>query len=536
MVISVKRSSDLHSKSCLQQRLFRQELLKLTAKYLRMTVMNGKTEDIFKKVKKYIAKHQMISDGDVILIGVSGGADSVCLLYLLWELSREMNFRLLVVHVNHGVREDAEKDAVYVEKLCEDLNVPFFLKKVDMEGYAKAMGLSPEEAGRSLRYQAFAEVLEGENSSKIAVAHNNNDRAETMLFHLFRGSGLKGLGSIRPVREQVIRPLLCLDRAEIETYLEERKIAYCIDSTNDEDTYTRNKIRHYILPYAEEQICKNVTAHVGDAADILAETEDFVQKLTALAYERCRIYQEEEAIFKNMAFQEKEEVQQERDSIALDLNIFRAEDKFLQKMILLRCMEQLTPHRKDITREHIEALLKIIDKGGSKELSLPYCLTVRKEYDTLVICKKSEKSEYDMREAKRDSLPLSVSIPGEAVVPGLGVLEFKYLQKEDFFYKKGQIIPEKTYTKWFDYDKITTTLLLRTRKTGDYLTIDNNLQRKTVKEYMINEKIPKMQRDCIYLLADGPHILWIPGYRISQYYKVSESTECILQVRLIGGR
>ena len=121
------------------------------------------------------------------------------------------------------------------------------------------------------------------------------------------------------------------------------------------------------------------------------------------------------------------------------------------------------------------------------------------------------------------------------MIPELGVLEFEYLEKEDFFYKKGQIIPEKTYTKWFDYDKITTVLLLRTRKTGDYLTIDKSLRKKTVKEYMINEKIPKMQRERIYLLADGPHILWIPGYRISQYYKVDESTKRILQVRLRGG-
>lgn len=472
--------------------------------------MKEKTEDIYVKVKKYIEDKKMISEGDTVVAGVSGGADSVCLLVILWKFKKEMDFKLVAVHVHHGVREDAGLDADYTRQLCGKLEIPFFLKKVDMEGYAKENGLSPEEAGRRLRYQAFEEIAAQAAdgcSYKIAVAHNNNDRAETLLFNLFRGSGLKGLGSIRPVREQIIRPLLCLDRAEIETYLAKKKIEFRIDSTNNEDTYARNRIRHHIIPLAEEQICRNVTSHLGDTADILAETEAFVQKQTESAYKRC--------VIGNV---EKE--------LALNLNIFRVEDSYLKKTLLLRCMEQLTPHRKDITKEHIEALLKLTDKDGCKELYLPYGLKAYKEYDKLVICGELDTPEYP---------PISIAIPGEVTVPELGVLTFKYLSREELFYKKGQIIPEKTYTKWFDCDKITTTLLLRTRQAGDYLTINAAMQKKSVKEYMVNEKIPKMQRERIYLLADGAHILWIPGYRISQYYKVDESTKRILQVQLRGG-
>lgn len=479
--------------------------------------MNEKTEDIYWRVKKYIAKYQMISNGDVVVAGVSGGADSVCMLTMLCELLREMDFRLLAVHVHHGVREDADKDADYVRQLCRKLEIPFFLKKVDMEEYAQANGFSPEEAGRRLRYQAFeeaaAEAAVG-GLYKIAVAHNHNDRAETLLFNLFRGSGLKGLGSIRPVREQIIRPLLCLDRAEIEAYLEEKNITFCIDSTNDEDTYTRNRIRHHIIPFAEEQICRNAVAHLCGTADILAETETFVQKQTVLAYNRCVTSQAEQEQM-------------------LDLSIFHTEDPYLQKMVLLMCMEQLTPYRKDIAKEHVEALLEITFGGGSKEISLPYRLKAYKEYGRLIICRE----DISWREAEnRKPEYLTFSIPGEVTVPELGVLSFQYLDREEFFYKKGQIIPEKTYTKWFDCDKITRVLLLRTRQTGDYLTINDTLQRKSVKEYMINEKIPKMQRERIYLLADGAHILWIPGYRISQYYKVDENTKRILQVQLKGGK
>lgn len=500
---------------------------------------NKITDDIYLKVKKYIDANQMISDSDVILAGVSGGADSVCLLLILSKLSKELNFDLLAVHVHHGVREDADNDAAYVEKLCNELGIPLYIKKVDMIGYAKEMGLSPEEAGRRLRYQAFEDVLEEEfkkggadrrNSStcRIAVAHNKNDKAETMLFNLFRGSGLKGLGSIRPVRDNIIRPLLCLERSEIESYLNQRDIAFCIDSTNEDDTYTRNRIRHHILSYAQEQICNNVTAHISDAADILADTEDFVRRQTKLAYERCVHAEADE----RLQTEEYKHVKPD-DRLLLDLNAFRKEEPFLQKMILLHCMELLTPHRKDITKEHIAVLLELSSKDGSKEIFLPYGLTACKEYDTLVIFSRAEKLKINENLQESEEFPqFPITIPGELIVKGLGTLEFKYVKKDEFFYKKEQIIPEKTYTKWFDCDKITKALVLRTRETGDYLTIDSALRKKSVKEYMINEKIPKMQRDSIYLLADGPHVLWIPGYRISQYYKVDESTNCILQVQL----
>lgn len=478
-------------------------------------------EDIYGKVKAYIVKHRMISDGDTVAAGISGGADSVCMLYILRKLAEEIPFRLFVVHVHHGIRPDAQEDADYVKRLCGEWNIPFLLKKVDMDKYAKENGLSPEEAGRELRYQAFEEALEGESGiCKIAVAHNCNDRAETMLFHLFRGSGLKGLGSIRPVRERIIRPLLCLNRAEIEAYLSQKGLVYCMDSTNDEDTYTRNKIRHHILSYAEEHICQGAVEHIGDAAEILAQTDDFIIKQTTSACGRCVI-------------------SHEKDGITLNLTAFREEDSFLQKMIMLRCMEQMTPYRKDITKEHINALIELTGKGGSKRIHLPYGLWACKEYDRLFLQKDKDRESDTGKESLREQecfpqkyLPISVTVPGEVTVPGLGKISFQYVPEEEFFYKKGQNIPEKTYTKWFDYDKITRVLVFRTRETGDFLTIDDALRKKTIKEYMINEKIPKMQRDRIYLLADGPHIIWIPGYRISQYYKVNENTKCILQVQL----
>ncbi len=476
---------------------------------------NKITDDIYNKVRTFIKKYDMIAKDDVVLAGVSGGADSVCLLLILAKLSGEIGFDLKVVHVHHGMREDADKDAAYVEELCKKLGVAFFLKKVDMPGYAKENGLSLEEAGRKLRYRAFEEALDKQNEDKykIAVAHNCNDKAETFLFNLFRGSGLKGLGSIRPVRDNIIRPLLCLERSEIEAYLEQEKTGFCIDKTNDDDTYTRNKIRHHILAYANEQICQNATVHISDAADVLAQTQVFVQKQADLAYGRCV----------------KGSGQDKR--LEIDLKVFRKEEEFLQKLILLHCMEALTPYRKDITKEHITALHNISFKEGSKELSLPYGLAARKEYDTLVIFK--PRKENDKRSPEHEEYPqIQISAPCRVRAGDMGIFSFRYMDREEFFYKKGQIIPEKTYTKWFDCDKITRALVLRTRKTGDFLTIDSGFRKKSIKEYMINEKIPVSKRENLYLLADGMHILWVPGYRISQYYKVDENTKHILQVCL----
>ncbi len=468
----------------------------------------------------------MIQPGDVVAVGVSGGADSVCLLHILWRLQRENDFKPVVVHVDHGVRMDSARDAEYVAQLCRRLDIPFHLKKVDMEEYARSRKLSAEEAGRILRYEAFGDVLGQYGGGKIAVAHNCNDRAETMLFHIFRGSGLKGICSIQPVRDGIIRPLLCLERQEIEEYLEEEKLSYREDSTNGEDSYTRNRIRHHILPYAEREICARAVEHMGGLADLLSETEDYMEEQTKQAYRRCVATGEDmPACFRERYLP---------DGLALNLTVLKKESEIIQKRIILMCLEYLTPHRKDITGRHVAALAELAGRNGSKTLSLPYGIQAYKEYDWLYLGKiDSKKSDSD---AGRETLQAyAVMPPARIEIPKLGSVEFRLLDVAADSDKKEQIIPKNGYTKWFDYDKITTSLQMRTRRPGDYLTVDDSLHTKRVKEYMINEKIPKIQRDSMYILADGPHILWIPGYRSSRYYKADENTRRILQVQLRGG-
>ena len=478
---------------------------------------------MIEKVRKYVEQYGMLSPNDIVVAGVSGGADSLCLLFLLHEFAKEMPLNIAAVHVNHKLRKEAKEDAAYVKQICTELEVPFFLKEFDVEKLAKEQGISTEEAGRNVRYQAFYEVLgqclraeedkeagmasgrfpAAGGRGKIAVAHTANDRAETMLFHLFRGTGLTGLSGIKPVREQIIRPLLCLERAEIEKYLEEKGTAFCIDRTNCEDTYTRNKIRHHILPYAKENICDGTVSHMNRTAEMLLETEEFLQEQTLQVYQKVTERQETGSYIAVKEFR--------------DLHVL------LQKRILLLCMEEVKAGRKDIGAIHIEAVRELFYKEGNKEQSLPNGICARREFDKVFIGKQAE--------AEKNSETKQVHIPGEIEIEGIGVFEFTCLE-----YDKSKIIPEKTYTKWFDYDKIIKSLVLRTRQTGDYLTIDEALSKKTLKKYLIQEKVPQRERDKTYVLADGNHILWVIGYRISQYYKVGPRTKKILQVRLRGGK
>ena len=228
------------------------------------------------------------------------------------------------------------------------------------------------------------------------------------------------------------------------------------------------------------------------------------------------------------------------------------EDPVLYKRVLLTCLERLTPYRKDITGRHIASLVQLLEKDGSKEIRLPYGIRAYKEYDRLYLGRdtketaepvKSGKPEgasavhrMTSREVVSDSCQVYEIVPPmEIRLPEEGRFSFHLIEKGAGILQKEQNIPQNRYTKWFDYDKITTSLLLRKRQPGDYLTIDAAMHTKSVKQYMINEKIPKMRRDSMHLLADGSHVLWIPGYRISQKYKVEENTERILEVRLEGG-
>lgn len=278
-------------------------------------------KDMIGKIMDYIKEYEMIQENDVVIAGVSGGADSVCLLFVLLEIQKKMPFQIRVVHVDHGIRKEAGRDAAFVEQLCRENKLSFYLERADVPALSKSSGLSVEEEGRRVRYQAFEKAL-GKDTGKIAVAHNSNDRAETMLFHLFRGTGLRGMSGIRPVNGRVIRPLLCVSRQEIEAWLTQKGLSYCEDSTNSEDVYTRNRIRHHILPYAQQQICQGAVGNMNRAAQELFLANEFVERKTREALSECVR-------------------EQAKDRICVQLPLFLKQDPYLKGRILLSLLSQL---------------------------------------------------------------------------------------------------------------------------------------------------------------------------------------------------
>ncbi len=459
---------------------------------------------MIEKVKSYIKKNNMLREGDTVVAGISGGADSVCLLFILIQLRKEISFRLSVVHINHRIRAEAGEDARFVEALCGKWNCDFYCIEEDVREYAAYHAMSEEEAGRAVRYGAFQTVLTkmGAPEGKIAVAHNQNDNAETVLFHLMRGCGLSGLAGIPPVREHIIRPLLCVSRPEIEAYLEKNGVPYCIDRTNNEDTYTRNKIRHHIVAYGEKEICEKAVSHIYDTSVIMKEMQDYIQVNTKKALERCMKYEKGDIIFQ--------------------ISSFLKEHPLIQKQCILAAIEEAAGSKKDIAFVHVEGMRQLFFRKSNGQIDLPYKLTVYREYDRIRLTTRNEKEE------RKEIHP--VLAPGETCWKG----EMKLLASV-FSYEKSQNIPEKTYTKWFDYDKIVKSLVVRTRQTGDYLEVYANGGRKSLKSYFIEEKIPRAKRDSMPLLADGNHIVWIIGRRISEHYKIDNQTKTVLQIQVTGG-
>ncbi len=520
------------------------------------------------KVFDYVQQNNMLTAEDVVAAGISGGADSVCLLFLLTKLRERLPFKLLVVHVNHGIRKEADSDEAYVKHLCEKWQVSFFSVKEDVRRLAEEQGISEEEAGRNLRYISFNEILKREapeeyetGKVKIAVAHNQNDRAETMLFNLVRGTGLKGLCSIQPVRDIIIRPLLCLTREEIEEILKQENIDFCIDCTNAEDTYTRNKIRNKVFPYITQEISPAAIERMNHAADLLTDASDYIRYETDKAWSRVEIPVSSTNSKRTETDDSQDsgnnsQVGTDNKQVILNVRVLLQEHPFVQGQLILTAIERVYPGKKDITSAHVQAIKELCSTGGSKQLNLPYGILVKKQYDSLIFERQIYVSEGQLPVSEK-----SLHVGGEACnsiseeksedqfgqesmevnrIPGcyyvsnhsgvIGELEFKILS-----YKKDEQIPQNKYTKWFDYDKIDKPLFIRKRRGGDYLTINDELSRKSLKSYLIDEKIPKDIRDDLWVLAEEDHILWVIGHRISTKYKIDENTKRILQVQLKGG-
>ena len=449
------------------------------------------------KVCKFIQEYHMVEKGDRIAAGISGGGDSMALLFLLSKLREKVDFELCAVHVNHGIRgAEAKLDEELVREYCQEKGIFCRIFTYPVPEIARQNRWSLEEAGREMRRAAYGRTLEEWGGNKIALAHHQNDQAETMIHHLARGCGLRGIRGMLPIQGKVIRPFLCIDRREIDYYLKENGIPYRTDSTNLSDQYVRNKIRRHVVGYLEEEINKKAVAHMA------AEIEEY------------------------MSAQGRRILEKHAEITPAEIRLpdsWTAEAHILQVYGLLQAVECLCGQRKDLSSERVGQILELFQKETGKRVEAQGGITAWRVYDGLILRKTDKRNVED--QGKEWILPVPGSIQCGKAVWSARVFPYEF-----------QKIPEKTYTKWFDYDKIKKTLHIRGRRPGDRIAVMIQGGRKKLKDYLIDEKIPQSQRDSLSLLAQEDDILWVVGRRISEAYKITEFTKRVLEVKYQGGR
>ena len=512
------------------------------------------------KVYRYMKSCHMIPPGRRILVAVSGGADSMCLLEVLRKLQERAQLEIRVLHVHHGLRESAEDDLQYVAEYCKEAGIPFQAVRVDAAGYAAANGLSVEEAARHLRYEALEKAAKewdtqaDHSECRIAVAHHIEDQSETVLFNLVRGSRLTGLRGMLPVNGRIIRPLLCCSREEIESYLMEHGITWREDETNEDVRYSRNLIRKQVMPLLLT-INKGAREHIMRAAEEAAEAESYLAGETERALERC-------CAQGRSGKQAKSGVEssdnKQAEEIVIHIPSLLEEPLLLQRRVVYAAIAEASGRKKDLQDVHVQAVLELCRKQGNGRLDVAGGVHVRKVYGLLylspgtgtkVIQSEAKAGLQGMSENQLETKAGQRGMLANQQEPKGSLQEspstwltddlFTHLPTEPEEYTcrvfdfDGDMdaVPRKQYTKWLDYDKIGKLPIFRTRRTGDCITLDEYGRTKSIARYMIDRKVPAQIRDRIVMPTCGSEILWVPGGRISAAYMVSTDTKRILEIR-----
>lgn len=456
------------------------------------------------KVLGAIKEYNLVEANDNILIGLSGGPDSMALLYVLLEIREEMDFDIFIAHVNHGVRgKEALEDEKFVKSLADRLGLPCFIKNVNMNEYAKEHKLSSEEAGRELRYSFFRDILSNIGGGKIAVAHNKNDQAETLLMRFFRGTGIEGLKGMEYKSGDIIRPILGIEREEIEEYLSHRNIESRLDKTNLETVYSRNRIRLEIFPYIEKYYNPNIIDTLWRTSQLMITDDEFLERYSK------KISNE---IVKKRAY----------NSITIDGVAFVREHRSIQQRIIRNCISDINGGLQGITSVHISDIINLfLKRGTGKSINIINNIIAKTSYDSFIL-EKNEGSKY------RD-FHHRLNLNGFTYIEELG-----YGFNVDIMpIEKVSINNKERFVKCFDFDKIIGDICVRNRKDGDRFVPFGMKGSKKIKDYFIDEKIPQEKRNRIPLIIDDKNILWVVGYRTSDLYRITDNTKNVIMIELV---
>ncbi len=438
------------------------------------------------KIRNTIEENNLLQSGDNVICAISGGADSVCLLHSLITLKKEYNINIYAAHVNHMIRgKEAECDSLYVKKICKAAEIELFYREIDIPKLSEKLKIGEEECGRIMRYDFFDEISRSLNGAKIAVAHNLNDNAETILFHLIRGSSAEGLSGIKYKRDNIIRPLLDVTRAEIERYLIQNSVSWRVDSTNLTTEYTRNKIRLDVFPKLNE-ICKDAEKHIVRSASFVKEDNEFL----------CNCKDE----LKKRAFINDE----------LLLYEFRDAPVPIKRRLIKDVLEVWGAI--EITGKKIDSFISFTDGESGKFFDINKNTSVQKEYSKIVLKKEKVTEEI--------SLTLDLDSPVE--------INGKTIR---LTYSSVPVKKDKNNVAIFDGDKIKPPFNVRYRKDGDRIFLKGLDGSKKISDILTDEKVPQMQRCEIPIVEKDGEILFLCGLRQSALYNIGSDTELFLVIQ-----
>ena len=442
------------------------------------------------KFKNFIEENNLIEKGDSIVSAVSGGSDSVFMLEMLLAIKDDYDLKIIVSHVNHGLRgAEAQRDEDFVKKLAEKNGLIYEVEHIDMAGYAKEHSLTCEEAGRKLRYLFFEEIKEKYKAYKVAIAHNENDVAETIFLNIFRGTGLDGLESIPLRRDFYIRPILCFEKSEILDFLKENNIHYVDDSTNFTNDYKRNMIRNEIIPFIKKNFNENIVSSMSRLASIAKENNLYLEDIINDKYIN---------IVK---------------SNTIDREGFKELNHYEKTLVLRKFLRENLNYLNNISKDNIEDMINLISLDSGKKYDIDGKHYLVNDFDKTIFKK------LDINELSEE---ISLDFKLDKVYNIYGS-KFKFVLSDKILSKK-----------YLDYDLLTGKLSLRNRRSGDRFNPFGMKGSKKIKDYFVDKKVSSDDRSKVLFLMNDDEIAYVVGHDIADKYRARSKTKNYLNVIMEG--